>query len=223
MYVFLIGWLSYLIYPYRCLPEVVIYMETAILCHRTVVNQETSYMLETLVERFSSKLQKTLQASLYWRQNHTSSAAITPPKGFRLSLKASKKVSVAGIAEHASETEKTIIPVPLSQNGKKQPLVTPLEYLWDVRPIYETGAPSPYQKRQLGKPFAQRSIKSHSVNPATDWNNLRLNNDSNISLASQMSTMSTMSSLSVFSTRSRMSTKSRISLSFPRARTKMVV
>jgi hypothetical protein len=195
-------------------------METAILCHRTVTNEETSYMLETLVGRFSSKLQKSLQTSFPWRQNHLSRAVITPPKSFRLSLKASKKVIVASTADGASENEKTITAVTLSLNGKSQPLITPLEYLWDVRPIYETVPPSPYQKRQIAKPFAQRSIKLNPDDPTTNWNSMRLNNDSNISVASKMSTMS---SLSVFSVCSRMSARSRISINFTGARTKRVV
>jgi hypothetical protein len=181
-------------------------METAMLCHRRrtmqLTNPETRDMLQTLVERFGSKLHRSIQNSLAWSQSSTDGA---PQKGFRLpskGVRALARMTVEGAAKNIG----TVGTVTSPRNGRTQPLITPLLYLWDVIPINEPAPPSPYQKRQFVKPSALRYDEPvPDEQRYTNWNKIRQANTSNFSLASQMSSMSVMSVCSRISNRSHIS------------------
>lgn len=178
---------SFHLCTHRRLPFLVIYMETALQCYKrratSLPAQENREMLELLIKRFGSKIQRSLQSSLPWNQTRSNSLTVATSTNSRLIMKGSKT------------SERAVTIVSARKNGKAQPLVTPFTHLWEVVPIYDLTPPSPYQKRLAVKPSVLPQIRGTGGQVSTDWNKIRLSNESNMSLASQMSSMSTMSIL----------------------------
>jgi hypothetical protein len=189
--------LNFHLCTHRRLPNLVIYMETALQCYNwratPLPAQGNREMLELLIKRFGSKLQRSLHSSLSWSQTRSSSLGMASTTNSRLLMRVSK-AGIWSTREDRTKLEKAFTNVPSGQNGSTQPLVTPITHLWEAVPLYDLTPPSPFQKRQLLKPSLRELDKSGAENHIiTDWNKIRRTNESNFSLASQMSSMSTMS------------------------------
>jgi hypothetical protein len=184
-------------------------MDTALQSYkrRKTYRQDNRNLLELFIKRFDSKLQRSIPTSLLWKQTRSNHAAIAPPQYPQLPPTFLERTPPPGV-----EVESAATMVSKDQIRRTQPLVTPLTHVWEVVPIYDLTPPSPYQKRQSVKPFMPRLDRNGGAdyNINTDWNKIRVSNESNISLASQISSMSSMS------IRSRISTRNYISINLKR-------
>lgn len=172
---------------------------------RKMFDQGNRDLLEQLIKRFDSKLQRTIPTSLLWNQSRSTHAVTAPPQYPQLQRRPSTFLDPT--PPPGVELESAVTMVSNDQIRRTQPLVTQLTHVWEVVPIYDRTPPSPYQKRQSVKPSFPRQDKIGGAddNINTDWNKIRVSNESNISLASQISSMSSMSIRSRISTRNYMS------------------
>jgi hypothetical protein len=191
-------------------------MDTALLSYqrRRTSGQDSRKLLELLIKRFGSKLQRSIPTYLLWNQSRSNVAVTTPSREPPQQKEVSDLLKSA--LEVTGQVESAVAMAPSVRIRRAQPLVTPMTHVWEVVPIYALTPPSPYQKRQWLKPSKHPVDKTREPddNTFTDWNKIRVSNESNISLASQMSSMSSMS------IRSRISTRNYISINLTGARSR---